>query len=41
MKEAARRDILLWVLLAAGLALRVPGLFDDFWLDEIWAWRER
>lgn len=23
---------------AAALALRLPGLFTDFWLDEIWTW---
>jgi uncharacterized membrane protein len=31
-----------WVVVTAlilvGLALRIPGLFTDFWMDEIWSW---
>ena len=26
-------------ILAAAILLRAPGLFTDFWLDEIWALR--
>ena len=26
-------------ILAAAILLRIPGLFTDFWLDEIWALR--
>lgn len=26
-------------LVALGALLRLPGLFADFWLDEIWSWR--
>ena len=32
------RISLLAGLLAIGLALRLPGLVTDFWLDEIWSW---
>jgi hypothetical protein len=32
------RISLLAGLVAIGLALRLPGLVTDFWLDEIWSW---
>ena len=37
----SRRGVLLAVLaaVAVGFALRLPGLWSDFWLDEIWTWR--
>jgi hypothetical protein len=36
----SQRSALLAVLAATllGFALRVPGLWSDFWLDEIWTW---
>jgi hypothetical protein len=27
------------LVIALGALLRLPGLFDDFWFDEIWAWK--
>src|SRR5688572_15054582 len=30
---------LILALLIVACALRVAGLYDDFWLDEIWSWR--
>ena len=30
---------LIAVLVLAASALRVAGIYDDFWLDEIWSWR--
>jgi len=33
-----KRDrLILTAVVAVGIALRVPGLFNDFWLDEIWS----
>jgi hypothetical protein len=32
------RTALIVGLLGIGLALRLPGLSTDFWLDEIWSW---
>ena len=29
---------LFWLLIVASLALRIPGIFHDFWLDEIWSY---
>ena len=26
-------------ILAIAIALRLPGLYTDFWLDEIWTWK--
>ena len=34
--SVSRLDPALLGLLALALALRVPGLFTDLWLDEIW-----
>jgi hypothetical protein len=31
--------LLVLLLIVAGAALRVVGISDDFWLDEIWSWR--
>ena len=36
---ALRRDPMLLALILVAGALRVPGLFDDLWLDEIWSIR--
>lgn len=27
------------VVVAVGVVLRLAGIFDDFWFDEIWSWR--
>lgn len=36
--ESDKQHVLIVVLLiAAGIALRAPGLYHDFWLDEIWS----
>lgn len=32
-----RRATALWTVVLVALALRLPGLWTDFWLDEIWA----
>lgn len=32
-----RRATILWTVVLVALALRLPGLWTDFWLDEIWA----
>jgi hypothetical protein len=32
------RFVTLFALLLVAAALRVPGLADDFWLDEVWSW---
>ena len=35
----ARLDVVLVMILLGAACLRLPGLFDDFWLDEIWSYR--
>jgi hypothetical protein len=30
---------LTWLLLAAAFAVRLPGVFHDFWLDEVWSYQ--
>ena len=30
--------LIVWGLLLLAAALRLPGLWTDFWLDEIWSW---
>lgn len=34
-----RADSALLAIVGLGALLRLPGLFDDFWLDEIWSYR--
>src|SRR6187397_2250996 len=31
--------LLILLLIFLGAVLRFAGIFDDFWLDEIWSWR--
>lgn len=39
MFAGGRERLLLAGLLILGAALRIPGLFTDFWLDEVWSLR--
>ena len=36
--QRSYRPALFLIILVASL-LRLAGIFDDFWLDEIWSWR--
>src|SRR5262249_11831487 len=36
--DAKRAWMWIGLIALAGLGLRLPGLFTDFWLDEVWAW---
>src|SRR5438477_12394292 len=38
-RTGLRTDRVLVLIVLVASALRVPGLFDDFWLDEIWSYR--
>lgn len=38
MVAAQRFWIIAALILMLGATLRIVGLFDDFWLDEIWSW---